>query len=189
MIRRRVALPAACLLVAATLGALAGCSGDSGSKLGPHGEIAPDGERAGARSLTAPRLGGGTVDLASMRGKVVVLNVFGSWCDPCKEETPGLVQSATDTQGKGLPVQFVGLAERDTTGGIDQFTATYGVTWPVVNDDEGSIVAGLGTLAPAVPSTLVLDKQGRPAAHFIGQAIGRELTTVVTALAAEPAPA
>jgi len=179
--RRLALLAAAAGLV---LPAVAGCSG--GSKLGTHGEIAPDGERAGAASLGGSTLTGSPLSLAALRGQVVVLNAFGSWCGPCQQETPALQHTYSVSRAKG--VTFVGLAERDDLGKLKQFLVDKQVTYPVIDDDEGRLVAGLkNPVFDALPATVLLDRKGRVAAQFAGQVLVPQLQAAVDTLAAEPA--
>jgi peroxiredoxin len=179
--------PRIALLAAAAglvLPAVAGCSG--GSKLGTHGEIAPDGERAGAAPLGGSTLTGSPLSLAALRGQVVVLNAFGSWCGPCQQETPALQQTYSVSRAKG--VTFVGLAERDDLGKLKQFLVDKQVTYPVIDDDEGRLVAGLkNPVFDALPATVLLDRKGRVAAQFAGQVLASQLQAAVDTLAAEPA--
>lgn len=184
MPRRRAALPAALGLAVPLL--LTACSGGGPDPhLGVRGEVAPTGERVPAPGLRGPLVSGGRFDLAATRGKVVVLNAFGSWCTPCKEEAPALSSVARASETKG--VQFVGLTVRDTPDKAAAFARDNGVTYPLVQDDDGALIARIPQLPGAPPSTLVLDRRGRFAARFLGPVLGSQLQAVVDQVAAEPA--
>lgn len=183
---RRSALLLAALLAVPALAAC-GSEGSAAPELGARGEIAPAGQRVPA-AVRGPLASGGDFDLAALRGKVVVINAFGSWCTPCKQEAPALNQAYAATRARG-DVEFVGLAIRDTVPKLREFAAQYAVAYPLVQDEDGGILARIPALAvvPGPPSTLVLDRQGRVAARFIGKVLGSQLEGTVAAVAAEPA--
>lgn len=114
-------------------------------------------------------LEGDALDVADYRGKVVVINIWGSWCGPCRAEMPHLVKAAAEL---GDDVAFVGINVRDTEGKAKAFERRYEVTWPSIADEGGRTLLALrGTLPPNyTPSTLVLDPEGRVAALISGPA-------------------
>jgi thiol-disulfide isomerase/thioredoxin len=124
------------------------------------------GSRPALPTLSGATLGGGTLDLASLRGHVVVLNVWASWCEPCKAESPALVAVARRTATQG--VRFVGIDENDEDAAASAFLAKIGSSYPHLVDPQGRLLASLRMLPPAVPSSLVIDPQGRVAARVIG---------------------
>jgi thiol-disulfide isomerase/thioredoxin len=141
---------------------------------------------APAQRQAAPEVRGTTLDgsplaLSSLRGHVVVLNVWASWCEPCRTESPALVAVAGSLAGTGT--QFVGLDEKDTAAAALDFLQSVHSTYPHLVDD-GALLARLGRWLPqAVPGTLVLDPQGRVAARVIGPVSEGDLRTVLAALA------
>ena len=163
-------------LVAAAL--LTGCSTSSSSGDGSAGFVAGDGSvqllapssRTAAPTLKGTTLTGTQLDLASLRGKVVVLNYWASWCSPCRQEAAALQRAYDATRTKG--VEFVGVVAggKDSVANALAFTKRFDVPYPSIYDgDNGVLLALAGTLPPAaVPSTLVLDKQGRVAARTLG---------------------
>jgi peroxiredoxin len=199
MMRRPARLAAAAAAVAVTLSPAA-CSegqvqrsetaGDQTGFVAGTGVVTtvPPGDRAPAVDFGGPLLGGGDVELADQRGRVVVLNVWGSWCAPCRKEAPALqaVHEATRDQG----VQFIGVNTRDTESGAQAFVEQFGLTFPSVVDASGArLLAFRDTLPPAaIPSTLVLDREGRVAARVLGEITEASLRDLVTDVAGEAAP-
>lgn len=169
---RALPLLLACL---ATLVALTGCSSLSGA--GDKGFVSGDGqirtlapeERDAPVELSGRDLAGDPLDLADLRGSVVVVNVWGSWCGPCDAEAPDLVEVSQDYAEAGDPVQFVGVNHRDSIPNAQAFERKHGVPYPSLQDDGGRTLAQLQGLATARPTTMVLDGQGRLAARVNGQ--------------------
>ena len=130
--------------------------------------LAPD-DRVSAPDLEGQTLDGAAFRLADYRGKVVVLNVWASWCAPCRAEAPVLEEAWIDLQDKG--VQFVGLDTRDTIAAAQAFVDNYGITYPNVVDTDGQLQLLFGDSLPpqAIPSTLVIDPQGRVAGRILGR--------------------
>ncbi len=127
------------------------------------------GDRGTAPALAGPVLGGtDRFDLAASRGKVVVVNVWASWCAPCRSEAPALESAWSALRTR--PVQFLGINTRDRAPNAEAFARRFGVTYPSVIDEEGLLLLGFKNLPPnAVPSTLVLDREGRVAARVTGE--------------------
>jgi peroxiredoxin len=149
--------------------------------------VLPPAERDPAPDFVGPLLDGGTFDLADARGDVVVLNVWGSWCAPCRAEAPDLVAVAEETQDDG--VQFVGVNTRDTTTAAQAFEDEFDVPYPSVVDGDGRLLLAFReTLPPAaIPSTLVVDREGRMAARVVGPITQTSLADLVGEVAREPA--
>jgi thiol-disulfide isomerase/thioredoxin len=150
--------------------------------------VVPMQERQPAPAFAGPLLDGGDFDLAEARGDVVVLNVWGSWCAPCRAEAPGMSAVAEQTAADG--VRFVGVNTRDTETAARAFEEEFGIGYPSVVDQDGRLLLAFrDTLPPAaIPSTLVVDREGRMAARVIGPITETTLTSLVTDIAAE-APA
>ncbi|MGV9312721.1 TlpA family protein disulfide reductase [Streptomyces sp. NPDC003691] len=128
------------------------------------------------------------LDVADLKGKIVVLNVWGSWCPPCRAEAPALAKVAKETKTDG--VEFVGINTRDfNKGPAIEFEKDYGVTYPSLYDPKGKlIVSGFpkGTLLPqAIPSTVVLDRDGKIAARSLKALSEKELRSMIDPLIAE----
>lgn len=196
-LRRRVTAAAA----AGVLALAAGCGSDGGTEP-PSGSgqnaqwfVAGDGsitvlaasEREPAPDVSGQTLDGGTFSLADHEGDVVVLNVWASWCAPCRAESPGLERVWQSTRSQG--VQFVGVNVKDSEASARAFVRRFDLTYPSIYDQPGRVpLAFGGTLPPAaIPSTLVLDRQGRVAARALGGLTERELRRVVERVAQEDA--
>jgi thiol-disulfide isomerase/thioredoxin len=150
--------------------------------------VFPEAERPAAPDFSGPLLGGdGTYTLADDRGSVVVLNVWGSWCAPCRKEAPALQRLSDELAADG--VRFVGVNTRDRSEEPAlAFVSEFGVGYPNVYDPTGSaLLAFRDTLPPAaIPSTLVVDRQGRMAARVVGVVDETVLADVLADLVAEP---
>ncbi len=140
--------------------------------------IAPD-ERQPAPDLVGPTLEGGEFRLSDHLGDVVVLNVWASWCAPCRAEAPVLEDVWREVKDDG--VQFVGLDTRDTEAAALAFLDRYGVTYPNVIDTDGRLqLLFSDTLPPqAIPSTLVVDREGRVAGRILGRVTDATLTALI----------
>lgn len=175
--RRLVLLLLALLL---PVGLLAGCGASgAGSDQAADGTgyvsgggtvttIPPD-DRKPAPALEGETLDGERFSLADYAGKVVVLNVWGSWCSPCRKEAPDLAAAANSLAEKN--VAFVGINTRDATKDpAKAFVRRFDVPYPSVYDPDGALLLGFReTLPPkAIPSTLVVDPEGRVAARVLG---------------------
>jgi thiol-disulfide isomerase/thioredoxin len=172
--RRTPALVAAALLAGSVL---SGCSQQVGSS-GDQGFVAGNGiiktlpaaQRKAPGDVSGESLDGKPLALSDFRGKVVVLNVWGSWCGPCRAEAPMLSAAARDLSHKG--VQFLGINSRNPERAAPRaFVRRYDVPYPSIYDPDGrTLLAFQGTLPPnAIPSTVVIDRQGRVAASVLGE--------------------
>lgn len=146
--------------------------------------IAPD-ERDPAPPIEGAVLGekDQEISTADLTGKVVVLNVWGSWCGPCRAEAPALQQASQQT---AKIAQFVGLNTRDFDQGPPlAFNRANDITYPSIWDPTGSVLVALsGTLPPkAIPSTLIIDEQGKVAARIVGTVNESTLVQMITDVA------
>jgi cytochrome c biogenesis protein CcmG/thiol:disulfide interchange protein DsbE len=140
------------------------------------------GKRPAAPAISLPELGTGkSVALASMRGKVVVLNFWASWCDPCKGEAPVLERWQKKMQPQRGTV--VGVDVLDVTGDAQGFVKQYGLSYPQLRDADGSELKRFDVLG--YPETVVLDRQGRIAATARGPVDDRFFTAQVVPLLKE----
>jgi len=175
---------------------LTGCTSSSGlgspaatnpNQAGVGTSTYSSGQRPSVPVLTGKTLDGSSLSTSTYLGKVLVLNAWASWCEPCQEESPALARIAGKV--KELGVQFVGLDEEDTIANATAFAAKAGTSYPHLFDDKGDLLASLRQLPTSgIPSTLVLDRQGRVAARVIGVIHETEFRTLLTSIAAEPTP-
>ena len=132
-----------------------------------------------------------TVALDDFAGKVVVINVWGQWCGPCRAEVAQLQNVYRATNGEG--VAFLGIDVRDNEReAARDFVVDHKVTYPSIYDPAMRTLIAFGGKYPTtvIPSTLVLDRQHRVAAVFLRELLAEDLQPVVARLAAEkPGPA
>jgi len=128
----------------------------------------------------------GTVVTASdFTGKVTVLNFWFAACTPCRVEAPMLEALYQEFKAQG--VQFFGVNLRDEKATAEAFDKTFKLTYPSFNDKDGGVLLAVSGLVPpgAVPTTLVLDKQGRVASRVLGQIEQGTLKSLIAAAVAE----
>jgi thiol-disulfide isomerase/thioredoxin len=195
--RRRTFRSAVAVLAgtAALASSLAACSSATSSSSGQSNFVAGTGEITVVKAAdrkAAPDLSGRTVDgpqdsLMHYRGKVVVINVWGSWCAPCRAEAPNLVKAAAADQAKG--VQFLGINTRDlAAANAAAFERQFHVPYPSLYDPDGTLLLRFprGSLnAQSIPATLVIDRQGRIAARALKALSEDELNQMIAPIAAE----
>jgi thiol-disulfide isomerase/thioredoxin len=175
-VSRRAGFAVLALLAVVSAGAVTGCSNDVGGS-GDQGYVAgkgiitslPVAERKAPADVSGTTLDGRHLDLADYRGRVVVVNVWGSWCPPCRAEADDLVTASKKLAGSG--VVFLGIDSRDPSRAAAQaFVRRFDVPYPSLYDPSGkALLAFRGTLTPnAIPSTVVIDDSGRIAARVLG---------------------
>ena len=190
---RRPARVAGALL--AILLGLTGCTADDGNPADAGGQqgypevgrrltrIPPD-QRQVAPEVSGPALGSGqTLSTTAYPGKVVVLNVWGSWCGPCRKEAPDL--QAASEQTKDI-AQFIGINTKDRSEApAVAFVRANRLSYPSIYDPDGkTLLAFAGDLPPsAIPSTMILDKEGRLAVRVLGDISRATLVAMITDVA------
>lgn len=140
--------------------------------------------RTGPVAATGTGFSGATIAMPDLRGKPVVINTWYASCPPCRAEAEDLVSLADEFDGS---VEFVGVNVRDDAATAHAFERSFGIPYESVDGSDGVFVAGLEGHVPlqAVPTTLVLDAKGRPAARFIGIIDPDVARTIITDIAAE----
>jgi thiol-disulfide isomerase/thioredoxin len=196
--RRRLAFVAV-----AVAGLLVGCShGDDAVAQGgtfefvsPGGKTDifydPPGRRGRPGPVSGPELmdPARTVSVEDFTGKVVVINVWGQWCGPCRAEASALQQVYDVTRANG--VALLGIDVRDNNRQAAQdFVKDRKVTFPSIYDPAMRTMIAFGGKYPTsvIPSTLVLDRSHRVAAVFLRELLAEDLQPVVQRIAAEPGP-
>jgi cytochrome c biogenesis protein CcmG/thiol:disulfide interchange protein DsbE len=172
---------AAAVAVAAIVALLAYGIGSNEPDRGIDAALA-SGERVPAPTFTLPMLdGGGEASLADYRGRVVVLNYWASWCEPCRTESPLLQRWHERIERRGGTV--VGVDVNDVTSDAQEFIREFDLTYPMLRDADGETQAEFGVVA--YPETIVLDREGRIVALRRGPVDERFLEAAVPPLLEE----
>jgi len=142
-----------------------------------HQPVAPD--------FTATTLTGSRLDFSAYRGKVVVVNFWGSWCAPCRAEAPTLAVTAQQYSPAG--VDFLGVDVRDTPASALAFTHSFHVGYPSVSDQGSAITLDFTAKVPiaGTPTTLVVDRTGHIAGAVFGTVTYPGLTAILAKITAE----
>ena len=152
---------------------------------GPTGVFRVE-DRQPTPTIAGTTLDGEQLDVADLKGKVVVVNFWASWCAPCRAEAPNLIAVAERRKAQG--VEFVGVAVKDDADAARAFERKQAVPYPSLFDQAGVVLTRFRALAPQTPpSTLLLDRQGRIAGRFIGGVTETELDGPVQVLLRESA--
>jgi thiol-disulfide isomerase/thioredoxin len=108
------------------------------------------------------------IDLDSLKNKVVLINVWGSWCSPCRKEAPELEELYL--KNKTNNVEFIGINIRDSKISANRFIENFSITYPNIFDRDGKLLLGYKDSLPAnaIPSTILIDKNGLVAARQLG---------------------
>ncbi|MGZ8737967.1 MAG: TlpA family protein disulfide reductase [Nocardioides sp.] len=161
----------------ALLALLTGCSNDIGSS-GDQGYVAGKGiitsldvaDRKQPGEVSGETIDGEPLSLDDYAGQVVVVNVWGSWCAPCRAEAPMLAEAARDLEKDD--VAFLGIDSRDLNETQARaFVRRFEIPYPSIYDQQGrTLLAFRGTLVPSsVPATVIIDREGRVAASVLGE--------------------
>nr|WP_051639980.1 TlpA disulfide reductase family protein [Cellulomonas sp. URHE0023] len=143
-------------------------------------------DRQGPVTLSGTDYEGATQDVTDWAGDVVVLNTWYANCPPCRAEAPDLAAIADDYADQGVHV--LGINHTDAAGTAQAFQTNHGVPYPSIHDEDGSAVAALEGVVPvnAVPTTIVLDRNGMVAGRILGVVDPSTLRSMVDELVAEP---
>lgn len=190
------------LCAAAMAVSLAACGGDTADDAGtstessgdfdftgntPLGEVIPVDARESAPTFEGELLDGTAFTSSNLAGDVAVLNFWGSWCAPCRVETPEFQAVYADVSDSG--VQFLGVDVKDDRQLAQAFVDSVGVTYPSIFDPRGEVaMAFRGFPANVVPSTILIDRAGRVAAVYVAVVPEEDLRTALDQLAAEQTP-
>ena len=151
--------------------------GDLAGNIGPY--------RSGLLKTEAPVIRAG-LQYSAPWTRDASFNTWYAGCAPCRSEAPGLVALATERAADG--VRVLGINTQDDAGAAQAFERTFEVPYPSVADSSGQVVARLSGVVPlqAVPTTVVLDRDHRPAARIIGEADPSTLDAIIDEILAEP---
>ncbi|STD02889.1 Thiol-disulfide oxidoreductase resA [Dermatophilus congolensis] len=127
----------------------------------------PADQRKTPITLNGKLLDGTPWNITDNRGKITVLNIWGSWCQPCQNEAPQL-EKARAPYNKDPNIQFIGINVGESPETGSAAAKAWGLTYPSLTDPERKLASSLNGLANATPTTLVIDTQGRVAARISG---------------------
>ena len=150
---------------------LGGCAtSDSGASYGDNNGaylVWNESERPDPVSGGGVTFAGKNIDISDYRGKIVVINTWYAACPPCRAEAPDLVGIANDYDD----IVMLGVNTRDNAGTAEAFERSFHIDYPSIDGSDGRFISDLEGVIPlqAVPTTLVLDKTGRPAARYLGR--------------------
>lgn len=138
----------------------------------------PDAVKVGkaAPNFSLQQLNGPALTLSDLKGKGVVLNFWGTWCEPCKKEMPALQRKYNEFKDKGLVVVGVNIGE--TPVAVEPFVKQFGVTFPILMDSQSQITK-LYRIGP-IPSTFFISPEGKVEEIFLGQLNEALITEKVT---------
>lgn len=170
---------------------LTACSSNSnGSSTSETSYVAGDGstvlvaekKRGEAIKLAGTTLDGKKLDISEWAGDVVVVNLWASWCGPCRGEAAALEKVNKQLAPKGI--HFLGLNTRDGLAAAKAFQDRFPTGFPSIQDNDGVLTLAFGNLGPAAtPSTMILDRKGRVAARILGPITEAQLRDVTLAVA------
>lgn len=142
--------------------------------------VFPVAQRSRIPEIKGTTLDGAPLKLSDFQSKVVVINIWGSWCGPCRVETPDLVRLANENANRG--VQFLGIDTRDNADSARAFAKKFEMPYPSLFDEGGRVLLPLRGVVPSavIPSTVVVDRQGRVAARVIGPVTYKTLNGVLS---------
>lgn len=181
---RRVVRSACALLLVPVV--LAGCGREQPASALVGTEAVAEEAREDVLSFTGATREGEPFDLADLRGRIVVINAWASWCAPCRSEMPAFVDLAATSDPDDITV--VGLNVSDDPTAAQAFAEEMGINFPSVVDREGDILAGIPGVPPkSLPSTVILDREGRIATRIIGPTDSIGLATAIGQVLADEA--
>jgi peroxiredoxin len=131
-----------------------------------------------AAPLSAPALDGKTVSLADFKGKVVLVDFWATWCDPCREEIPDLVKLQARLKDKGFTILGVSMDERGAAA-VNKFTAKQPISYPVILN--GGERAPKGWVVPGLPTAYLVGRDGTVLKRWFGEKDPAELEAAVNA--------
>ena len=177
-----LSLVAVVVPVAALLGLMAWALAQTGGNPGGlginnvFGEV--DVQEGPAPPLSLPLLTGGTLDMSDLKGKVVMIDFWSSWCPPCLEEAP--VLAATYPQFVDRGVEFVGVAIWDEDRKVNRYVQRFGIAYPNAIDAQGKVAINYGVRG--IPEKYFIDRDGQLVKKFVGPVSSGELRAILDEL-------
>ena len=164
------------MLLAGLVGLFAKSLIDNGTTVSA---LVADGKQPAAPAVELEKLdGSGTMSLAGLRGKVVVLNFWTSWCSPCKDEAPLLQQISAQYRDRGVVV--LGIDSQDSSSDGRAFAERYGLTYPLLHTAGSDLSHRWGVTQ--YPETFLIDRDGHVVRHFPSAVSGIDLTEALKPL-------
>jgi len=177
----------------AAAAALTACSGGGSGSDGTGftyksatkiGSVIPVKDRRQAENVGGDLLSGGKTTLRADKGKVVVLNFWATWCGPCTVETPQFDSLYRKVKHDG--VQVIGVNTKDQRGKAKAFVKDNDISFPVIFDEDGDVLLQLGNIpSAALPVTVLVDKDQRVAAVYVGRLATKQVQPALDTLSAE----
>jgi cytochrome c-type biogenesis protein len=131
---------------------------------GQLGEVAP--------AYSAPALNGESVALAGLRGQVVLLNVWATWCIPCRKELPELQQLHQELASRGLRVVGVSVDDGSADRAVAEFVRNFGITYTILRDPAENVSHTFAI--PGVPASFLIDRNGKVVWRHLGPVTTRD---------------
>lgn len=145
-------------------------------------------DRVPMPELSGVDLEGNAISTADFAGKILVINLWGSWCPPCREEAPVLREVSENLADEN--VQFIGLLTKDKPAAAKAFNTKAGITYPSIVDEDGRLQLAFADSLPsqAIPTTWVIDKNGKVAARIIDDKLSVNTLTDIIAWTRKSTP-
>jgi len=137
-------------------------------------------DRVAMPELAGLDLNGDPISTADFEGKVLVVNLWGSWCPPCRKEAPVLREVSENLADQN--VQFIGVLTKDKPAAANAFNKKAGITYPSIVDEDGSLQLAFAKSLPsqAIPTTWIIDRNGKVAARIIDDNLtAKTLTDII----------
>jgi len=186
-------------LLALLLCVLAGCNSNDVSR---SNTASPSAGGPPGAALPMPPVNGGTINnlgwtfsggrrnlFSEFKGKVLVLDFYATWCDPCRRSVPHLIELQKKFEDQGLQVVGLNVGGADDEARVPDFATEFGIQYPLAQPDEELVTFLLGN-NDAIPQTFVFDRQGQLAERLIGYGEngGQRIDNAVAAALKTPAP-
>ncbi len=147
----------------------------------------PKEKRSAARKLALRDLEGKKGQLADLKGKVVVLNFWATWCGPCRVEMPGFAKVHAEYRGRGVEVVGAANEERESRARVADYARSLGIQFPIWLEASVEHMEAFG-VGPELPATVIIDPQGRLAARIRGVTDETQLRSLIDRVLLESAP-